>query len=84
MSKREVYTSLTLAKKVEVLREVEKGIKKKNVIAKEYGILPNTLSTYIKNKEKILESWNLQSGGNRKRIRGGEFFTDCLSCTQVL
>lgn len=73
MSKRGVYNSLTLAKKVDAIREVERGIKKKCDIAKEYGILPNTLSTYLKNKQKIMDSWNLQDGGARKRIRGGDY-----------
>nr|CAD7406959.1 unnamed protein product [Timema cristinae] len=40
MSKRGTYTSLTLAKKVEVIREVEKRVKKKCDITKEYEIQP--------------------------------------------
>lgn len=37
MSKRETYSSLTLAKKVEVIKEVKKGVKRKCDIAKGYG-----------------------------------------------
>jgi hypothetical protein len=47
-----IYKPLTLAEKVSVVREVEKGVKKKSEIAKDLGIPPNTLSTILKNKEK--------------------------------
>ena len=42
----------TLEKQVKVLKEVERGMKKKSGMAKVHGILPNTLSTYMKNKER--------------------------------
>lgn len=50
------YKTLTFCEKVAVIREVEKGLKKKCDIAKEYGIAPTTVSTFLKNKEKILNS----------------------------
>ena len=50
MLKRGAYCSLTLQKTVEVLKEVEKDMRKKCDITKDYGILSNTL----KIKEK---SW---------------------------
>ena len=49
------YKSLTLDQKIAAIKEVEKGIKKKSEIAKDFGIPPNSLSTYLKNKEK--NSW---------------------------
>lgn len=58
------YKTLSFDEKIAVIREVEKGVKKKCIIAKEYGIAPNTLSTFLKNKEKILKS-----NRNRKRAR---------------
>lgn len=66
------YKSLTFAEKVAIIREVEKGQKKKSEIAKEFGIPPNTLSTYLKNKEKILNSVCKASDKDRKRARGPE------------
>ncbi|GBN46581.1 hypothetical protein AVEN_268207-1 [Araneus ventricosus] len=48
---------------------MEKGLKKKSEIAKEFGIPSNTLSTYLKNRDKIWSSEN-GTGKNRKRMRG--------------
>ena len=51
------YKTLTFEEKVAAIREVEKGVKKKAQIAKDFQIPPNTLSTYLKkNKERILNS----------------------------
>ncbi|UYV85040.1 hypothetical protein LAZ67_X004383 [Cordylochernes scorpioides] len=44
------------------------GMKKKSDIAKDFGIPRNTLSTYLKNKEKILRSESECDKG-RKRLR---------------
>lgn len=70
-SKPRVYKTLTMAEKIAAIKEVEKGTKKKSEIAKDFGIPPNTLSTYLKNKEKIL---NCESEGvkGRKRLREPE------------
>jgi transposase-like protein len=46
--------SLTFAEKFAIIREVEKGLNKKGDIAKKFGIPPSTLSTFKKNKDKIL------------------------------
>ena len=46
--------TLTYEEKAAVIQEVENGFKTKSLIAKEFGIPPNTLSTYLKNKETIL------------------------------
>ncbi|KAG8268875.1 hypothetical protein J6590_014441 [Homalodisca vitripennis] len=42
--------------KTAAIKEVEKGVKKNSLIAKDFGIPPNTLSTYLKNKEKVIGS----------------------------
>lgn len=70
--KRVTYKTLTFAEKVAAIQEVEKGLKKKSEIAKDFGIPPNTLSTYLKNKEKILNSVTKPSDKDRKRARGPE------------
>ncbi|XP_025415698.1 tigger transposable element-derived protein 4-like [Sipha flava] len=66
MSKRKC---LSIADKFEILNEVDKGIKKKD-IAERYGIPTSSLSTILKNRENIIrqvESNNLLK--NRKRIK---------------
>jgi hypothetical protein len=45
--------TLTYEEKAATIREVENGLKTKSLMAKEFGILLNTLSTYLKNKETI-------------------------------
>ena len=65
------YKTQTFEEKVTTIREVEKGVKKVQ-IAKDCQIPPNTLSTYLKNKEKILNSMTNENWGDRKRARGLE------------
>ncbi|UYV79175.1 hypothetical protein LAZ67_17001360 [Cordylochernes scorpioides] len=60
--------TLTLGEKIAAIKEVEMGMKKKSDIAKDFGIPRNTLSTYLKNKEKILRSESEYDKG-RKRLR---------------
>lgn len=50
------FKTLTLVAKVVVISVVDKGLKKKCDIAKEFGIAPNTQSTFKKNKGKILNN----------------------------
>ena len=55
------------------LKEVEEGSPKSQVAMK-YGIPKNTLSTWIKNKEKIFESMKTQaSKSKRRRFKQGTF-----------
>ena len=42
------YKTLTFEEKVAAIREVEKGVKKKAQIAKDFQIPSNILSTYLK------------------------------------
>lgn len=46
LSKHSQYKTLTFPEKISVIREVEKGVKKKCDIAKEFGIAKNTESTF--------------------------------------
>ena len=66
------YKTLNFEEKVAAIREVEKGVKKKAQIAKDFQIPPNTLSTYLKNKQKILNSMTNENWKDRKRARGPE------------
>ncbi|VVC37215.1 DNA binding HTH domain, Psq-type,Homeobox domain-like [Cinara cedri] len=50
-----VLKMLTYKEKTAAIREVENRLKTKSLIAKEFGIPLNTLSTCLKNKETILK-----------------------------
>lgn len=67
-NKKRVLKTLSVKEKVAIIREVEKGVKKKSQIAKDFGIPPSTLSTFLKNKDAILK--NSEACGTQKRIRG--------------
>ncbi|KAL4098280.1 hypothetical protein QTP88_022918 [Uroleucon formosanum] len=71
-SSKRMLKTLTYEEKAAVIREVENGFKTKSLIAKEFGIPPNTLSTYLKNKEKILNKLATSSVKGRKRARKPE------------
>ena len=63
----------TLRERYAALKEVEEGSTKSQV-AMNYGIPKNTLSTWIKNKEKIFESMKMQGNkSKRRRLRQGTF-----------
>uniref|UniRef100_A0A8C4XF96 Tigger transposable element-derived protein 4 n=1 Tax=Erpetoichthys calabaricus TaxID=27687 RepID=A0A8C4XF96_ERPCA len=64
---------LSIAEKVTVIRAVEKGDKKKVEIAKQFGIPTSTLSTFLKEKEKILKLYSEKSCGHQKRMRECEY-----------
>lgn len=67
-----VLKTLTYEEKAAAIREVEKGLKTKSLIAKEFGIPLNTLSTYLKNRDAILSKLATSGGKNRKRARRPE------------
>ncbi|CAI6364434.1 unnamed protein product [Macrosiphum euphorbiae] len=64
--------TLTYEEKATVIQEVENGFKTKSLIVEESGIPPNTLSTYLKNKEIILNKLATSSVKGRKRAREPE------------
>ena len=53
----------------QALKDLEKGMSSKDVAAK-YGVPKNTLSTWVKNKEKLLLD-SLEKGSNIKRQKLG-------------
>ena len=61
-SKRGKYSSKTLHHKYEALKKLENGAAKKDV-ASHYNIPRNTLSTWIKNKDKIIKAFE---GGDKQ------------------
>ena len=58
-----------------VLLEVRKGVKSKSVIAKEFNIPASTLSTFIKNKDKIEEEFtNLKKKAKKQtKVRKSKY-----------
>lgn len=65
------YKSLSNDTKIEIIELVESGeFSSKKLIAERYGIPPNTLSTILKNKDKILDG---KSYGIKKRKKNPEF-----------
>ncbi|KAH7954941.1 hypothetical protein HPB49_023082 [Dermacentor silvarum] len=70
MTSRGKYHAKTLKEKVEILREVDAGKQSKNEIAKKHDIPKSTLSTYIRNKKTIEDSYATETfAKDRKRIR---------------
>ena len=58
--------------KYSALKEVEDE-KVKSQVAPKHGIPKNTLSTWLKNKDKILEATKKGSNSKRQRLRQGTF-----------
>ena len=61
----DIYNRNTLRKKYPAFKDLEKGICNKVVAAKYNGVPKSTSSTWVKNKEKLLDS--LEKGSNNKR-----------------
>ena len=57
----------TLAEKCQALRDLENGISNRNV-AEKYGMPKNTVSTWLKNKEKLFTALE-KSSNKRKTVR---------------
>ena len=61
----------TLAEKCQALRDLENGISNKNV-AEKYGVAKNTVSTWLKNKEKLFTALE-KSSNKRKKVRESNY-----------
>ncbi|XP_041368630.1 uncharacterized protein LOC121382984 isoform X3 [Gigantopelta aegis] len=67
---KKVCKLLDIETKYHLIRTVEAGLKRKSVIAKEFGIFPNTLSTIMKNKQTTIDAWErCEFQPNRRRLR---------------
>ena len=60
---------LSLETKVAIIRQVKEGTKPKQAIAAEHDIPASTLSTILKNSDKILAAWEANREGQRKKMR---------------
>ncbi|KAL4125963.1 hypothetical protein QTP88_010196 [Uroleucon formosanum] len=54
--KKRCLKSLTVGDKIKIINEVKKGVKRKKYMATEFGIPASTLSTILKEKDKILKA----------------------------
>ena len=70
-SKRKLNTKL-IKDKYSALKEVGDG-KTKSEAAAKYGIPKNTLSTWLKNKDKVFEATKKVSSSKRQQLREGTF-----------
>ena len=50
------FSVKTLNEKCKALKDIGKGLSNKDA-SKKYGVSPNTISTWIKNKENISKLW---------------------------
>ena len=62
----------TLNKKFNALKDIEKGISNKNA-SKKYGVPPNSISTWIKNKEKYFEVLEDNCSSKKQKLRESDF-----------
>ena len=60
----------TLQEKCQALKDIEKGLPNKDVATK-YGVPKNIISTWIKNKNKILSSLEKGQNAKRRKLRAG-------------
>ena len=60
---------LSLDTKVAIIRQVKEGQKPKQAIAAEHEIRASSLSTILKNSDKILADWEANREGQRRRMR---------------
>ena len=68
------WTNKTLVQKCESIRHIEKGMTNKEG-SERFGVLKNTISTWIKNKEKLLAVLQ-ETSSHTKKIR-------CCDCGEV-
>ena len=63
----------TVSQKYNALKDLEKGLSNKEVAAK-YGVPKNTLSTWVKNKQKIFSTFEQSKvTAKRKKLRTGAY-----------
>ena len=71
ISKRKL-TVKTLNEKCRALKDTEKGVSNKDASLK-YGVPPNTISTWIKNKEKYLKALENNCSRKKQKLRESNF-----------
>ena len=62
----------TLHEKCKALKDIEKGLSNKDA-SKKYGVSPNTISTWIKNKEKYFKALEDNCSSKKRKLRESDF-----------
>ena len=71
MSVKRKLNTKTLKEKCDILSHIEKGMANKEA-AHKFGVPKNTISTWIKNKEKIFQALE-ESAPSTKKLRGCQY-----------
>ena len=71
MSVKRKLNTKTLKEKCDILSHIEKGMTNKEA-ADKFGVSKNTISTWIKNKEKNFQPLE-ESAPNTKKLRGSQY-----------
>ena len=71
VSKRKLTVKM-LNEKCRALKDIEKGLSNKDASLK-YGVPPNTISTWIKNKEKYLKALENNCASKKQKLRESNF-----------
>ena len=71
MSVQRKLNTKTLKEKCDILSHIEKGMTNKEA-ADKFGVPKNTISTWIKNKEKIFQALE-ESAPSTKKVRGCQY-----------
>ena len=62
----------TLNGKCKALKNIEKGLSNKDA-SKKYGVLPNKIATWIKNKEKYFKALEDNCSSKKRKLRESDF-----------
>ena len=55
-----------------MVKDIEKGLSNKDA-SRKYGVPPNIISTWIKNKEKYLKAWENNCSSKKQKLRESNF-----------
>lgn len=66
------FTVKSVKEKCNAIKDIERGLSNKDVAIK-YGVPKNTVSTWVKNKAKLLKAIEGGSNSKRQKIRSGDF-----------
>ena len=82
MSDTRKLNTKTLKEKCDILSHIEKGMTNKEA-ADKFGVPKNTISTWIKNKEKMFQALE-ESAPSTKKLRGCQYEKSTRLCLNGL
>ena len=69
----------TLNEKCKAVKDIEKGLSSKHA-SKKYGFPPNTISTWIRNKEKYFKALEDNCSSKKRKLRESDFENLTMLC----